>query len=323
LQQDVDELADVASLMSWADEDGLGTESSARMAGQPGFDRAAHALAANMLDAGAGNDALDGIFKDAGRYVCAMWAMYAHVTGGLTLPRLKEICAASGLLSPGRARALLLYLRYLGYVEAAGRDHNRLARYVPTQAFLDAWRRHFHAALEAARIVEPAVALVLHRLEEPAILEAIARFQGEEFLAATRGSSAIDTPYFRVFLNRHAGTQIIMYFGAEGTEAFPTRDAIPFSAASIARRFRVSRIHIKRMLDHAQREGFLSRQGDGAIVLEESLRAGIRESYAMQLARLLSQAARTVRETPELAAGERRPRPDAATPDREALAATA
>jgi len=294
LQQGADERTDIASLLSWAEEGGPAVENYSRMSSHTRFDRAAHALAANMLEAGAENEALDGIFKDAGRYVCAMWAMYAHVTGGLTLPRLKEICATSGLLSPGRARALLLYLRYLGYVESAGRNGNKLAHYVPTEDFLRAWRKHFRAALGAARVIEPAVDLILQQLDEPATLETLARLQGEEFLAATRGSPATDAPYFRVFLNRYAGIQIIMCFGAEGSEPFPTREPIAFSTAAIAKRFRVSRIHIKRMMDQAEREGFVSRKGDGAIVLEESLRAAIRESYAMQLTRLLSQSARAL-----------------------------
>lgn len=290
----MDEQADIASLFSWIGEGGPGNENYSRMPDHPRFERAARALAANMLEAGAENEALDGIFKDAGRYVCAMWAMYAHVTGGLTLPRLKEICAASGLMSPGRARALLLYLRYLGYVKSAGRDGSKLAHYIPTENFMRAWRRHFRAALDAARIVEPAVDLVLNRLDETKILEMLACFQGEEFLAATKATPASSSPYFRVFLNRYAGTQITMVFGAEGHDNFPTREAIAFSGAAIAKRFRVSRVHIKRMMDYAEREGFVTRNGDGAIVLEESLRMVLRESYAIQLTRLLSQSARTL-----------------------------
>lgn len=294
MQQGLDEGTDIASLLSWAGEGGSAVANYSRVSGHVRFDCAARALAANMLEASAENDALDGIFKDAGRYMCAMWAMYAHVTGGLTLPRLKEICAASGLLSPGRARALLLYLRYLGYVESAGRDGNKLAHYIPTEDFLRAWQRHFRAALAAASLVEPTVDLILQKLNEPTTLETLARLQGEELLAMARMSPAIDTPYYRVFLNRYAGTQITMVFGAEGSEPFPTREPIAFSAAAIAKRFRVSRIHIKRMMDQAEQEGFVSRKDDGAIVLEESLRAAIRESYAMQLTRLLSQAARAL-----------------------------
>jgi hypothetical protein len=300
LQQDVDEPADTASLLSWAaDKTGL-DESYARLAAHPDFDRAARALAANMLEAAARNDALDGIFKDAGRYVAALWALYAHVTGGLTLPRLKEICTASRLVSPGRARALLLYLRYLGYVESAGRNQSRLACYTPTASFIVAWTSHLRAALEAARTIEPAVDLVLRRLDDSAVLETFARFQGEELLAGAQNNLAMDSPYVRIFMNRHAGSQVIMLLATGGNDgAFPPPGGIAFSTAAVAKRFRVSRIHIKRMIDQAERERFLKRQGEGAVVLDESARATIRTMYAMQLVQLLSQSARTLREQPQ------------------------
>jgi hypothetical protein len=222
------------------------------------------------------------------------------VTGGLTLPRLKEICTLSGLVSPGRARALLLYLRYLGYVESAGRNQNKIARYAPTASFIVAWTNHLRAALKAARVIEPAVDVVLRRLDDSAVLETFARFQGEELLAGAKKNLAMDSPYVRIFMNRHAGNQVIMLLATGGDNSvFPPRGGISFSTAAVAKRFRVSRIHIKRMLDQAERESFLKRQGEGAVVLEESARATIRAMYVMQLAQLLSQAARTIREQPE------------------------
>jgi hypothetical protein len=292
----------IASLMRWA-VGGAGDEAAfARLDAHPAFDRAARTLASNMLDAAAGNDALDGIFKDAGRYVAALWALYAHVTGGLTLPRLKDICAASKLVSPGRARALLLYLRYLGYIESAGRDQNRVARYAPTAPFVATWTAHLFAALDAARAIEPAVELVLHRLHDPHILETFSRLQGEELLAGARERLEMDSPYVRIFMNRHAGSQVIMLLATATPDgAFPSEGAMTVSTAAIAKRFRVSRIHIKRMLDQAEREGFLKRQPDGALALEDAARATIRKMYVMQLAQLLSQAARTLQERPELA----------------------
>ena len=76
-----------------------------KVAGHPGFAQAVRTLGGNMLSIAASDRALDGVFKDAGRYVVAMFAVYLDVTGGVTLPALKEICARSGYLSPGRARA--------------------------------------------------------------------------------------------------------------------------------------------------------------------------------------------------------------------------
>jgi hypothetical protein len=64
---------------------------------------------------------LDGVLKDAGRNVAAKCLAYLHVTGGLTLPRLKALCASTGLVSSGRARMLLIYLQHLGYARPAQR----------------------------------------------------------------------------------------------------------------------------------------------------------------------------------------------------------
>lgn len=309
----------VASLMRWAVGGSGNAEVFARVEAHPEFDRAARALAFNMLDVSAKNDALDGVFKDAGRYVAALWAMYAHVTGGLTLPRLKEICAASGLVSPGRARALLLYLRYLGYIESAGRDQNRVARYTPTAPFAATWTAHLCAALEAARILEPAADLVLRRIREPAVLEIFSRFQGEELLAGAQNRLEMNSPYVRIFMNRHAGSQVIMLLATGDAEGrFPSQGAMAFSTAAVAKRFHVSRIHIKRMLDQAEKESFLKRPVDGTIMLEESGRTAIRSMYVMQLAQLLSQAARTLGTLPEVPQRETLPH----VPDRE-ISATA
>jgi hypothetical protein len=123
---------------------------------------------------GEADKALDGVFKDAGRYMTAMCALHLHLSGGLTLPRLKEACGTSGFLSPGRARAMLHYLRHLGYFAPVGETP---MRYVPTESFVSAWGAHQRAALEAARIVEPAAGWIADRLHEPAVFESFSRVQ--------------------------------------------------------------------------------------------------------------------------------------------------
>jgi hypothetical protein len=134
----------------------------------PRFPDASRALAAGMLALSASDHALGEIFKDAGRYVVAMCAFYLYADEGLTLPRLKAICSRSGLLSPGRARNLLQFLEHLRYVEPGARGRGGKATvYQPTPAFLAAWEQQLRVALEAARLVEPAVAGLLARLHEP------------------------------------------------------------------------------------------------------------------------------------------------------------
>jgi len=226
-----------------------------------------------------------------------MLAVHLHTSGGLTLPRLKEMCKAFGFLSSGRARAMLIYLQYLGYVELLG--SGTPARYAPTARFVTSWRNHLCAALEAVRLVEPSVDLVLGRMHERDTLDTFAR-KHTECLLAWAADGGHDAPFIRVFTNRYAGSQIVWTLLLADDSDFPPGKPVTFSAAAAARRFGVSRIHIKRILDEAEREGLLAIGDGGAIVLQDGTRSYIREFYAAQLIGLLVAAAKTVRERPEL-----------------------
>ncbi len=275
---------------------------AARLADHPRLADAARALGANMLAAGDKDKALRGIFKDAGRYVVAMLALYLHLTGDLTLPRLKEFCATSGLVSPGRARALLLYLRYLGYVEIFPvHTDGRAARYMPTARFLASWTLHLKAALEAVARIEPAADYLRDRLDSPDVFDAFARAQAAGLWETSRSGHDMNTPFFRVFLHRHAGAQIIFLLLATN-ETFPPRGPTPFSIAAVSRRFGVSRIHVRRVLDTAEAEGLLRGDGDGNVTFEQAGRAAIETNYREQLVHLLVAAAAAIDALPELSA---------------------
>ena len=293
--------SDIDSLMRWETDGAIPDAFQNRLTTHPAFAPAARALAVNMLTAGAADKALDGIFKDAGRYVVAMCAIYLHASGGLTLPRLKEICAHSGFLSPGRARALLIYLRYLGYAELFPLRTGGVARYQPTIRFMAAWRRQVRAALDAASIVEPAVRLVLDRLHEPDIFDAFVRQQSRGLLEWARHDDG-NLAFVSLFMHPHAGTQIVwaLLAAADEDDIFPPRGPLPISLSGTARRFGVSRVHVRRILDDAERVGFLRYLEDGAVVLEDKGRAEIEHVYAGQLTQLLVSTAGTVRERPEL-----------------------
>jgi hypothetical protein len=286
-----------AQLMRWNIDGPLAAERSAQMIADPRFSDAVRALASNMIAAAASDKKLDGIFKDGGRYVAAMLAVHLHTSGGLTLPRLKEMCKAFGYLSPGRARAMLIYLQYLGYVELT--RSGTPARYAPTVRFVTSWRSHLCAALEAVRVVEPSVDLVLGRMHEPGTLETFARMH-TDFLLGLAREGRNDAPFIRVFTHRYAGSQIVWTLLLADDSDFPPSRPVTFSAGAAARRFGVSRMHIKRVLDEAEREGLLAICDGGTIVLQDSTRSYIREFYAMQLIGLLVAAAKTVRERPEL-----------------------
>jgi hypothetical protein len=114
-----------------------------------------------------------------------------------------------GFTSPGRARALLIELRHVGFVEETTPARGtQPALYRATRPFLDAWFVHLGAALEAARLVEPALGAFLARTDDPAVADSFIYRHGEGLLASSRVSN-FDIPYFRVFLHRHGGGQLV------------------------------------------------------------------------------------------------------------------
>src|SRR3954470_18320165 len=138
-------------LASWDAGEPVTDALYARMEAHEAFPRAVRALAGNMLELGDSDPALAGIFKDAGRYVTAMCA--ASMPEGVTLTGLKALCAQFGLLSPGRARAVLFYMRYLGYVSLwSARKGRGPAQYRLTEPFTLAWRAQFRTALRAVSL---------------------------------------------------------------------------------------------------------------------------------------------------------------------------
>lgn len=248
----------------------------------PDFPVASRLLATNMLRLCEEDEQLAAVFKDAGRYIAAMSAAYLHGTSGLTLPLLKQICAGTGFLSPGRARAILEFLLHIGYLQPATGG-----LYLPTERFLLAWRRHLQAAIDAATLVEPALAPLSAQLVDPDIFMAFLAVQ------ATRLHSLVHEidPFpalKRAFLHPHAGSQILWVITLAGKEqSLPTTDEIRLSLTGLSTRFDVTHLHVRRLLRQAQQEGMLIYHGHGRLSLEPSGANAIGHHYAFQLSEII------------------------------------
>lgn len=285
----------IDDLLRWAgDDDGAQEEYFALLRQHPRFAQAARALSANMLAQAASDPAFDGLHKDAGRFIAGCWAMSLHGAGGLTLPRLKEMCAHSGIMSPGRARSILQFLLFLHYVEAlpAG-ERGMPVRYVPTPAMLASWGTMVRLGLEAVSFVEPAVDAVLTRLHEPAILADFMGHLGGGFLPSVLGKPY--KQFMDAFVEPHAGMQLIdlIVLAGRDDDELPARRPVAISINAVAQRLRVSRAHIRRLLDRGQSEGLLTRRADGFIVLGENMRSVVRYVLALRLYGFLICAAKT------------------------------
>jgi hypothetical protein len=291
--------------LSWDTGLDLAAESHERLRAHPRYAEAVRRFALNMLADGDGDPAIDGILKDAGRSVAALCAAYLDASGGLTLPRLKAMLAGFGVASPGRARALLIFMRYLGYVELLPvHELGKAAVYRPTPRFIQVYRRHHRAVADAVQVLEPAVGRMIERFDAPGVYETFVTQMGDLFLHGSRKGRAAEQPaYFRVFMHRNAGIQVVHALLADAADGdvFPPRRPIAFSASAMARRFKVSRIHISRLMDAAQAEGLLT-LGDGMVTLTPSGREAFDWVFANQMIYFLAAAARTVKAMPGLVA---------------------
>lgn len=285
---------DFAPLLAWDCDLVIPDTEYARMAAHPHLDEALRLQSQSTLTAADADPTLLGIFKDGGRYVCAMWAIYLHACGELSLQSLKALCAKSGLLSPGRARAVLLYMRYLGYIEPS-RARKSPAIYVPTRRFYTAWTTHMRLVLEATCAIEPAARAVVERIDDPAILASIVRTQGESLFNGSQHHD-VDTPLFKVFINRHAGTLALskLILSGDGGDYPPARVTLP-AATELARRFQVSRIQIRRLFTDAAQQNLVLPNADGSYRLDDGFRDMVRTLHSMQLRHLMLSAARAAR----------------------------
>jgi hypothetical protein len=253
-----------------------------------------------MLAAATNDPCIHGLIRDAGRYIGALWSMYLHLNGGLTLPRLQALCVQTGYVSAGRARLLLIYLRYLKCIEPVGAPVPGAAvHYQPTAGFLKSWHAHLRDALEAAQIIEPAIGLILEKYDQPDVLETFTRMQSGGWLSSDSGIRD-DDPFFRTFMHRNGGTQLLLTVMASDAPHFPPTAPLHLPLAGLARRFGVSRMQLRRMLVEAIAEKLMLPQTDGSLLLSDGMRLILARFYAVQLVELLRAAARTVRALPYL-----------------------
>ena len=261
----------------------------ARVMAAPELPAAVRTLAQSTVDLVAEHRLLDGVLKDAGRYVATMLVFYLHERGELTLPRLKALAVQSGFLSPGRARALLHFLEHLGCVEPEQRSGGAV-RYRLTDPFVAVWTGQLHTALKAALLLEPAAAELL-AADLPA-MRTFAALHAASLLHLASGGAGRPSTFVMLFLHPYAGPQIMasLMVEAEGGE-FPPRRAGPISHSALSRRFGVSRIHVKRIFDRAAQEGVIRLDSDGMVHFGDEAREYLRFHYAMQFQQMLATAA--------------------------------
>ncbi len=291
-------MSEIESLFEWDVDVSQLAQMRDRLRGRPQYAVAAQRLAANLLRDADEVPSLAAMLRDAGHNVAALSAIYLHACGEVTLPRLKSFIAGFGLVSPGRARSLLSHMRHLNYLEPDPAALSaRRAPYRVTPRFLASYARHEASLLDAVAVLEPAVGLLQQNLGAPGVLEALVIEQGDAFVAGS-GQTRPFAAFYRVFLHRLAGIQILHGLVAHAP-VFPPEGNIPFSVAETARCFKVSRVHVARVMKDAEAQGFLVLE-PGILPFTEAGREALDWLYASRLCLTLACVARVLKARPGL-----------------------
>lgn len=253
------------------------------IADHPDFGLAARMFAANILEVACEDRTLAAVFKDAGHYVTAMSAAYLDTRGGLDLTLLRQICAATGLLTANRAAALIDFMLHIGVLEP-GED----TRYRTTPAFRKSWCRHIQAAMAPAVLLDPALASVPAALDDAEVFQHFLGIQADRLYALAGEPDPF--PNLRVsFLHPLAGCAILHTLTLACTDdRFTPIASATVPLAELSRRFGVSQPHVRRLLKRAEANRFLLHLGPSRRALDPAGFSIIRYHYAAQLAELVA-----------------------------------
>lgn len=234
---------------------------------RPDFQRLARGYVTCWLPKSDDSRLLEITMRDLGRLVSGYWALYLDASpGGLTLSRLSKLLEGTALSSPGRARALLLYLRFLGYIEpdTGQRGDGREKRFRPTAQMKEAVRERLRRDFAALRDGDPALAAMADRLEDETLFSFFNWAHGA-FLAAQFKVYRVKTVSLDTFSSRYSGMMMLarMLLSGEPDDQFPPIRPVSYTVAGLARDAGLSRAQVRRLLGEAEREGFMVPAGEG------------------------------------------------------------
>ena len=234
----------------------------------PDFPAAMAVSVVELVGAHTRNRLLSRLISDRGRAVFGIYALYLHYRpdaagAGLTSARMEQLCADTGVCSRGRVKALLLLLRWGGYLapQAASADRRRRPL-MPTAQMTSAYRSRWGRQLEIIAPLDPAAGTVAARLDDPAVFASLAVEIGSVLHAGFR---LLDrSPALVPVAERDNGLLLCLMLALSGGPDGPCPPVAPFtvSIADLAARTQVSRSHARNLLAIAEREGLVARDAE-------------------------------------------------------------
>jgi hypothetical protein len=245
--------------------EGPAREAMAAVIAHPRFAEAARIATVGATRLYQGNRLLNLMINDRGRFMIGLFAVYLHLNGGLTVARMTALCAEQELASAGRARAMLMLMRAFGYLAAAPEPIDtdlRVRQLMPTEALMSLHGERIQCLLDGCAMVMPEAASIFsvrsHRDFVPTYVTRVC----ELYLSGFRNNRCV--PDVRLFAERNAGLVILwdMLGSVEPDGRFPPARILPAPISRLARRFGVSRVHVRRLLQDAVSENFLEKIDD-------------------------------------------------------------
>lgn len=256
---------------------GLPYPAIAALQKQPGFETACREFTRGVIDLYQGNRLLNTLVSDRGRLLIGNLALYLHSgfdaddpRSGLTISRLKALCAEQGICSGGRAEAIVAVMRLFGYLEAApGAQDRRVRRLVPTERMIESYRKRWKVALAAIEHVLPEVRAAHDAMARDEFTSAMVCQFAEHFIGGVRLLN--HSTDLMLFAERNAGFLVMFSLlqGGGPDDAFASRQPLTVSISALARRFGVSRVHVRKLLSDAAAQGFIARPegSEGPVIL--------------------------------------------------------
>jgi DNA-binding MarR family transcriptional regulator len=244
-------------------------EAVAALRAHPRFAEAARRMVGDLVAIYRGSRVLNQVLNDRGRMTFGFLALYLHFSrnphdpaSGLTAGRMKALCVQTRLCSPGRATAMLLLMRFAGYLAAAPDALDRRVRLLaPTERMIASQRERLACQFRALSLLLPEGAEGLANLDRDDFLFAMAGCFGEAFCSGFR---ILDTsPAFYPLAESNAGLMIMfnLFLAADANGTFVPTRPVQISISALSQQFHVSRPHITRLLREAAALGFIERQG--------------------------------------------------------------
>jgi hypothetical protein len=232
---------------------------------------AAARFAGWLIETYSGNAVLDLVLSDRGRVLLGFFVLYLDVLPlpgstqrGATLGSVQALCRRTGLCSDGRAASALALMRFGGYLTQADDPEDQRRRLlVPTARLTHAYHRNWVQQFEAMAPLFPDAAQVPARLETARFRTEFLRALGEDYLGGFRVVN--HAPVLEEVAESNAA---LLMLASVALPLLPggVPGEVAVSVSALARRFRVSRAHVRNVLRGAEAAGLIETMPGEALV---------------------------------------------------------